>query len=251
MKTLIIKNVCKNFGGFEALKNIFIELEEDSRLAIIGPNGAGKTTLMHIISGVIRPSSGRIFLFENDITKLPPYVRCRMGLSRTFQILSLFPNLTVIENLRLSLVPVKSNQFSLLRPIDTFKDLVDMSQTAVKKIGLWEKKDMIVSNLSHGEQKQVEIAMSLAQNPALLLLDEPTAGLSQGEAALVSSMIRSLSRNVAVIIVEHNVDVALQLAKHVLVLNQGMVMAEGSPEEIKRNPEVQEVYLGKEDIVNY
>lgn len=250
LKALVVENLCMNFGGFQALKNIFFELEEGSRLAIIGPNGAGKTTLIHLISGVIRPSTGRIFLFEKDVTKLPPYVRTKMGLSRTFQILSLFPNLTVIENLLLSVIPVKSNQFSLLRPIDTFNDLVDILQTSVKEIGLWEKKDMLVSNLSHGEQKQVEIAMSLAQNPKLLLLDEPTAGLSPGEAVLMSSMVRSLPPNVATIIVEHNVHVALELAEHVVVLNQGMMMAEGSPDEIRRNPKVREVYLGKEDSAN-
>ena len=247
MKTLLIDNVSKNFGGFQVLKEILINLEEGARLAIIGPNGAGKTTLINLISGVLKPSSGKIFLLGKDVTQLPPYLRSRMGLSRTFQILNLFPKLTVIESLLISAMPLKANQLSLLRPIRTFKHLYEISQRLMEEMGLREKKDMIISNLSHGEQKLVEIAMSLSQAPKLMLLDEPMAGLSTGEVALISSAIRSLPLNVSVIIVEHNVDAALELAEHVVVFNQGMILAEGSPDEIRKEPKVREVYLGTEE----
>ncbi len=247
MKALFIENVSKNFGGLQVLKDVFINLEDGARLAIIGPNGAGKTTLMNLISGVLKPSAGRIFLFGRDVTRVSPYLRSRLGLSRTFQILSLFPNLTILESLLLSVMPLKSDQFSLLRPIRTYKRLFDTSEKLIEEMGLWKKKDMIVSHLSHGEQKLVEMAMSLSQAPKLILLDEPMAGLSPGEAALISSAIRSLPLSVSVIIVEHNVDAALELAGRVVVLNQGMILADGVPDEIRKEPKVREVYLGTEE----
>lgn len=247
MKALSVENVSKSFGGFQVLKDILVSLEEGTRLAIIGPNGAGKTTLINMISGVLKPSEGRIFLFGKDVTRLSPYLRSRLGLSRTFQILSLFPNLTILESLLLSLMPVNSIQLSFLRPIKTYKHLFDMSQRLLEEMGLWERKDMIVSNLSHGEQKLVEMAMSLSQAPKIMLLDEPMAGLSQGETALISSAIRTLPSSVSMIIVEHNVDAALELAGRVVVLNQGMILAEGSPDEIRKEPRVREVYLGTEE----
>jgi branched-chain amino acid transport system ATP-binding protein len=247
MKALRIENVSKNFGGLQVLSNISIEIEEGTRLAIIGPNGAGKTTLINVISGVLKPSTGKILLFEKDVTGISPFLRSRQGLSRTFQILSLFPNLTVFESLLLSVMPLRSNQLSLFRPIGTFKHLFDISQRLLKQVGLWEKREMTVSNLSHGEQKLVEMAMSLSQSPKLMLLDEPMAGLSPGETILISSAIRSLPSEVAMIIVEHNVDAALELAERVVVLNQGMILAEGSPEAVRKEPKVQEVYLGTEE----
>jgi branched-chain amino acid transport system ATP-binding protein len=247
MEILTIDNVSKNFGGFQVLKNILVHLEEGKRLAIIGPNGAGKTTLINLISGVLKPSTGRIFLFGKDVTRLSPYLRSRLGLSRTFQILSLFPNLTVLESLLLSVMPLKSNQYSFLRPVITFKHLFERSERILKGMGLWDKKDMLVSNLSHGEQKLVEMAMSLSQAPKLILLDEPVAGLAPGETVLITSAIRSLPSEVSMIIVEHNVDVALELAERVVVLNQGMILAEGSPDEIRRETKVREVYLGTEE----
>jgi branched-chain amino acid transport system ATP-binding protein len=247
MEILTIDNVSKNFGGFQVLKDILVHLEEGKRLAIIGPNGAGKTTLINLISGVLTPSTGRVFLFGKDVTRLSPYLRSRLGLSRTFQILSLFPSLTVLESLLLSVMPLKSNQFSLLRPLITFKHLFERSERILKEMGLWDKKDMLVSNLSHGEQKLVEMAMSLSQAPKLILLDEPVAGLAPGETVLITSAIRSLPPTVSMIIVEHNVDVALELAERVVVLNQGMILAEGSPDDIRREPKVREVYLGTEE----
>ena len=247
MEALSIEYISKNFGGFHALTDILINLAAGERMAIIGPNGAGKTTLINLISGVLRPSSGRILLFGTDVTRLSPHGRSRLGLSRTFQILSLFPGLTVLESLLLSLLPVKSNQLSLLRPIKTYRHLFDTSERLIEEMGLWEKKDMMVCNLSHGEQKLVEMAMSLSQNPKLILLDEPMAGLSPGETALISSSIRALPSNVSMIIVEHNVDAALELAGRVVVLNQGMILAAGSPDEIRREQKVREVYLGTEE----
>jgi ABC-type branched-subunit amino acid transport system ATPase component len=247
MEILTVDNVSKNFGGFQVLKDILVHLEEGKRLAIIGPNGAGKTTLINLISGVLKPSTGRVFLFGKDVTRLSPYLRSRLGLSRTFQILSLFPNLTVLESLLLSVMPLKSNQFSLLRPVITYKHLFERSERILKEMGLWDKKNMLVSNLSHGEQKLIEMAMSLSQAPKLILLDEPVAGLAPGETVLITSAIRSLPSEVSMIIVEHNVDVALELAERVVVLNQGMILADGSPDEIRREPKVREVYLGTEE----
>ncbi|HUL30600.1 MAG TPA: ABC transporter ATP-binding protein [Thermodesulfobacteriota bacterium] len=247
MEVLSIDNVSKKFGGFQVLRDILVCLEEGRRLAVIGPNGAGKTTLINVISGVLKPSSGRVFLFGKDVTQLPSYLRSRLGLSRTFQILSLFPSLTVRESLLLSVMPVRSNQLSLLRPVKTYKHLFDTSQKLMEQMGLWGKRDVIVSNLSHGEQKLVEMAMSLSQGPKIMLLDEPMAGLSPGETSLISSAIRALPPNVSIILVEHNVDAALELSERVVVLNQGMILAEGSPDEIRREPKVREVYLGTEE----
>src|SRR4030042_1193475 len=231
MKALLIDRFSKHFRGLQVLTDIFIELEEGTRLAIIGPNGAGKTTLINVISGVLKPSTGRIFLFGKNVTAIAPYMRSRLGLSRTFQILSLFPNVSVLESLLLSGMPLRSDQLSLLRPLRTFKHLFERSQSLLESMGLWEKREMMVSNLPHGEQKLLEMAMSLSQAPKLMLLDEPMAGLSPGETVLISSVIRSLPSDVAMIIVEHNVDAALELAGRVVGLNQGMILAEGLPPE--------------------
>lgn len=247
MRALQLNSVCKNFGGFQVLKDIDIDLKGGARLAVIGPNGAGKTTLINIISGVLKPTTGRIELFGEDVTRLSPFLRARTGLARTFQILSLFPNLTVFESLLLSVMPVGSNQLSLLRPIKTHNHLYESSEKVMKEMGLWKKREMLVSNLSHGEQKLVEMAMSLSQAPKLMLLDEPMAGLSPAETTHISSTIRSLPQDVSLIIVEHNVDAALNLAERVVVLNQGMILAEGSPDEIRNDSRVREVYLGTEE----
>jgi len=247
VRALHLESISKNFGGFHVLMDIHIDLKGGERLAVIGPNGAGKTTLINIISGVLKPTSGRIELFGEDVTRLSPFLRARTGLARTFQILSLFPNLTVLESLLLSVMPLGSNQFSFLRPIKTHGHLYDTSEGVMKEMGLWEKREMLVSNLSHGEQKLVEMAMSLSQTPKLMLLDEPMAGLSPAETTHISSTIRSLPQDVSLIIVEHNVDAALDLAERVVVLNQGMILAEGSPDEIRNDSRVREVYLGTEE----
>jgi branched-chain amino acid transport system ATP-binding protein len=229
MKALEIKDLNKTYGGLAVLQNVSLDIEVGERRAIIGPNGAGKTTLFNVISGVTRLNSGEITLFGQRSEHLPPYRRARLGLARTFQQNNLFFNLTLLENINLA-VPPHQSQF-------TPKDfLVDC--------GWWDKRNVLVKEFSYGEQRQVEILLALAQSPRLLLLDEPTAGMSAVETHKITSMIRNLSREITVLIIEHDMEVVFYLADHITVLNYGQVLFEGTPEEVRSDKRVKEVYLG-------
>lgn len=241
---LELEGVSRLFGGIVAVKDVTLSIAPGERVALLGPNGAGKTTLFHMISGALQPTSGRIRLFGDDITAMAPHLRARAGIGRTFQITNLFPRLTVIDHLRLCAVSLNGQRFSMLRPTDGIADVERAARDAVQRIGLWPQRDTRVRELSYGHQRQLEVAMAVALQPRVLLLDEPAAGLSPAEIDPIVEMIHGLDASITVIIVEHDLDVALAVAERVVVFNYGELVAEGTPETIRGSAEVQRIYLG-------
>lgn len=247
MIALEIDDVDVRFGGLQALTMCRLRVETGEKRALIGPNGAGKTTLFNVISGTIRPSAGRVLSFEQDITRSPAHVRASLGLARTFQITNLFANLSVMENILLGLQALTWTKYAFYKTTASFTELTGNAVNLLRDWGLDQKKDYPVRSMSHGEQRQLEIILALASRPKILLLDEPTQGLSTAETALVVPMVRSLESSTTVLFIEHDMDVAFQMADKITVLNQGSVLAEGTEEEIRGNPSVAEVYLGLEN----
>ena len=244
MKALEVQALSKNFGGLRAIRDISLEIEEGERRAIIGPNGAGKTTFFHLISGFLFPSSGHLSVFGTEVTHLQAHQRAALGMARTFQVTNLFQKLTLFENIFLGVQAMKWTRFCFYRRVKAFRDIVYETERLLKEWNLWEKKNTPLKNLSYGEQRQIEVIMALATKPRLLLLDEPTAGLSPAETILVTSIIKGLSREITTLLIEHDMDVAFDIAEKITVLHFGSILAEGSPEQIKGNPKVTEIYLG-------
>jgi branched-chain amino acid transport system ATP-binding protein len=244
MKALIADKVCKNFGGLKALSGVSIEVDVGERRVIIGPNGAGKTTLFHIISGILAPTTGGVYLFGEEVTSLSLYRRARLNLSQTFQLTHLFKGLTLLGNVVLALQSFKEIGFGMSRSLINYKNIIAEAEERLKEWRLWEKRDLKVSNLSYGEQRLLDIMLAVISRPRFLLLDEPTSGLTLGEARAVTSRIQGLSREMTILFIEHNMDVALSLAERVTVLHMGEVIKEGSPEEIRRDELVKKIYLG-------
>ncbi len=244
MKALEVQALSKNFGGLRAIRGISLEIEEGERRAIIGPNGAGKTTFFHLISGFLFPSSGRLSLFGSEVTHLQAHQRAALGMARTFQVTNLFQKLTLFENILLGVQAMKRTRFCFFRRVTSFRNIISETERLLKEWDLWGKKDALVKNLSYGEQRQIEVIMALATKPRLLLLDEPTAGLSPAETILVTSIIKGLPREITTLLIEHDMDVAFDIAEKITVLHFGSILAEGSPGQIKGNPKVTEIYLG-------
>jgi branched-chain amino acid transport system ATP-binding protein len=236
--------VTRSFGGLRAVEDVSLIVRAGERRAIIGPNGAGKTTLFNLIAGDLGVSSGAIRLFEQDITTRPPHRRAALGLQRTFQITNLFPGLSVLENSQLAVQGLERAKLAMLRPLERFSELQHRALSTLRLVGLEGRAATTVRNLSHGEQRQLEIALALAASPRVLLLDEPTAGLSPGESLAMADLLRRLDGAMTVLIIEHDMDIALELARHVTVLHEGKVIADGSREEVRANPHVREIYLG-------
>lgn len=243
---LILENLSKDFGGLRAVDEINLTVDPGERRALIGPNGAGKTTLFNLISGVYPASEGKIIYFEKDVTGLPSYRRAALGIARTYQITNLFPNLTVSENLLMACQALERTKFVMFRPISSYHGLIDRCNNLLKKFDLWGKRNELVKNLSHGDQRQIEVALALAEQPRLLLLDEPAAGLSSAETHALTLLLKKLDPNITILLIEHDMDVAFEFAEKITVLYQGRFLAEGTKEEIKNNPTVQEIYLGAE-----
>jgi branched-chain amino acid transport system ATP-binding protein len=244
LKALDTQALSKNFGGLRAISNISLEIEKGERRAVIGPNGAGKTTFFNLISGFLYPSSGRIRLFGQDVTSLPMHKRMNMGLSRTFQVTNLFPNLTLFDTILLGIQALNHIRFCFYRPITSFQGMIVQTEVLLKDWNLWEKREALIKNLSYGEQRQVEVILALAPKPHFLLLDEPTAGLSPAETALMISTIKRLPPDITIVLIEHDMDVAFEIAEKITVLHFGSILAEGSLDQIKGNAKVTEVYLG-------
>jgi len=247
MEALRIKGLSKNFGGVSAVDNISFGVEIGERLVIIGPNGAGKTTLFNLINGQLPATSGRIYFLGKDITAMPTHSRAHLGQARAFQIISLFLNLSVLDNALLALHGTKPYRFKLFRPINHYKLISDKVQETLKELDLWEKKDELVKNLSYGEQRRMEIGLSLALQPKLLLLDEPSAGLTMEECSGIIDMIKNLGLDITVIIVDHDMDLVFGVAERIIVLHYGQIIADGAPEQIQADPRVKEIYLGIEE----
>ena len=246
MTSLAIEGLSKNFGGLQALRDLSLEIQPGERRAIIGPNGAGKTTLFHLIGGQLSPSSGRIVLLGREVSKLPPFRRAALGLGRTFQITTLFANLTVMENMLLAVQALDSVRLVLYRPLTSYDHVRVQARRLLEQWNLWDKRNAEVRQLSYGEQRQLEILLALAPMPKVLLLDEPTAGLSAAETRQVVTMIQQLDPDITVLLIEHDMDVAFQVAQRIAVLHQGRLLADGSPEAIRKDSTVAEIYLGVE-----
>jgi branched-chain amino acid transport system ATP-binding protein len=241
---LELDGVSKHFGGLRAVDGVALAVRPGERRALIGPNGAGKTTLFNLISGALPVSSGRITLFGRDVTHAPAHHRAAHGLARTFQITNLFPDLTVRENCLLAIQAQTRSRFAMLRPVGRFDNLQTRARATLEAVGLTGIVDAVVRNLSHGEQRQLEIALALAGRPRMLLLDEPTAGLSPAESRLMADLLRRLDPAITVLMIEHDMDIALELSPRVTVLHYGCVIADGSRDEVKADPQVKEIYLG-------
>jgi branched-chain amino acid transport system ATP-binding protein len=241
---LTLERVSKSFGGLLAVDGVDLTVRQGERRALIGPNGAGKTTLFNLISGELGVSAGAIRLFDQDVTGLVPHRRAALGLQRTFQITNLFPSLTVLENSLLAVQGLTRAKLAMLRPLRRFPRLREQALAALGAVGLEDRAHSTVRNLSHGEQRQLEIALALAARPRVLLLDEPTAGLSPAESLLMADLLRRLDPAMTVLIIEHDMDIALELALSVTVLHYGRVIADGPRDAVKADPLVREIYLG-------
>ena len=230
------------FGGLAALSNVSLSVPAGEIRAIIGPNGAGKSTFFNCLTGVLRPTSGRIVFNGEDIAGLPPYTISRKAIARSYQITNILPGATVLENVRIASQSRRHN-WSMLRHHRAYTDVIARARAALADVGLADKEDELAANLSHGEQRNLEIGIALATEPKLLCLDEPTAGMSVAETHATVDLVRRIARNLTILIVEHDMEVVMGLAHTITVLNYGEVLAEGRPAEIQANPRVQEVYL--------
>ncbi len=231
------------FGGLSALSQVNFEVARDEVRAIIGPNGAGKSTFFNCLTGVLRPSAGSIVFNGEDITDLPSNVISQKGIARSYQITNVMPNASALENVRIA-AQSRRHGWNLLRDHKSFPDINEKAEAALDSVGLLSKADELAANLSHGEQRNLEIGIALATEPQLLLLDEPTAGMSAGETSETMELVRRIAKkNLTILIVEHDMQVVMQLCHRITVLHYGEILAEGSPEEIQQNPKVLEVYL--------
>ena len=230
------------FGGLTALNNVNFEIRRGEIRAIIGPNGAGKSTFFNCLTGVLRPTSGRILFNGEEITGLPPNLISRKGIARSYQITNIMPNATVLENVRIA-AQSRRHGWNMLRHHSDLRDIIEKAEAVLAAVGLAGKADELAANLSHGEQRNLEIGIALATEPQLLCLDEPTAGMSAAETHDTMELVQRIGQNLTILIVEHDMNVVMELAGRITVLNYGAILAEGSPKEIQENPRVLEVYL--------
>ena len=238
---LTTRGLSRSFGGLKAVENVDLDVAQGEIRAIIGPNGAGKTTLVSLICGRLPPSAGRIVFQGRDITREPAHRRVRAGIAYTFQITSIFPNLPVFDNVALPVQRLLSSR-ERLRPNELRLGVMD----ALQRVGLASRAGVLAGNLAYGHQRLLEVAMGLALRPRLLILDEPTQGLSDGEIENFVDLVRAIARQSTVLLIEHNMPVVMQLAQRITVLNFGRILAEGTPDEIRADPKVQAAYLGSD-----
>ena len=247
---LNISNLSKTFGGVVATDHLNLEIKQGELHAIIGPNGAGKTTLIAQLSGETLPDSGEIIFREENITALPPFKRSRLGIARSFQITSLMLEMDVIDNITLATLAQDNHSYKFWKPARDDIDLQKSALSALKEIGLEERAFEKVGILSHGEHRQLEIAMALATQPHLLLLDEPMAGMGTEEGRKILKILQKLKRRKTILLIEHDMDVVFALADRITVLVYGRVIASGSPKSIKEDEKVREAYLGSDGEIN-
>jgi len=246
MNVLKVEDLSHSFGGLRVLEDISFSVETGERVGLIGPNGAGKTTLLNVLTGLLPSMAGRIYILGREVTKMPSHRRVSLGLARSFQINTLFLNLSLLSNVLLAIQGVKFSRFQMIRPLTTYKDILANAQGLLELMGLWEKRDALISTLSYGEQRLAEILLALASKPKLLLLDEPSSGLTSGETTNLIDTIRNLVGDTTVLFCAHDLDLVFALAERVMVLYYGHIIAQGTPEEIQTDPKVREIYLGAE-----
>jgi branched-chain amino acid transport system ATP-binding protein len=241
---LRLRGIGRRFGGLHAVRDVDLDVAHGERRAILGPNGAGKTTLFNVISGDFPPTSGTIEFLGEDITQLPPRTRAKLGMGRTYQKTRLFLGLSVEDNLYLAVLGAKSGH---LRPVVQRRDreFRERARDLARIVGLEGRERTIVGSLSHGEQRQLEVGMARAVNPALMMLDEPASGLSRGERVALTDLLLQLDSSITLILIEHDMDVALRVAERVTMMHDGRVIVEGTPDEIRANQTVHDLYLGR------
>jgi branched-chain amino acid transport system ATP-binding protein len=242
---LRLRGIGRRFGGLHAVRDVDLDVGHGERRAILGPNGAGKTTLFNVISGDVAPSAGTIEFLGEEISVLPPRARAKLGMGRTYQKTRLFLGLSVEDNLYLAVLGVQSGH---LRPITMRKRDAELRESAIglaRAVGLGERTGSLVGALSHGEQRQLEVAMARASNPRLMMLDEPASGLSRGERVALTELLLGLDPAITLILIEHDMDVALRVADRVTMMHDGRVIVEGTPDEIRANQTVHDLYLGR------
>jgi branched-chain amino acid transport system ATP-binding protein len=230
------------FGGLSALSEVNFEVAPDEVRAVIGPNGAGKSTFFNCLTGVLRPTGGRIIFNGEDITGLPSNKISQKGIARSYQITNILPNATILENVRIA-AQSRRHAWNMLSHHSAFADLNRKAEAALHSVGLLDKAHELAANLSHGEQRNLEIGIALATEPKLLCLDEPTAGMSAAETHQTKELISRIANDLTILIVEHDMEVVMELASRITVLHYGQILAEGTPAEIQENPKVLEVYL--------
>lgn len=246
MKVLATHELSKHFDGLQALRSVDLAIEAGECRAIIGPNGAGKTTLFHLLSRTLPASSGRILFQDEDITRCPCHIRAMKVLARTCQVTSLFPSLTTVQNVILAVQAFQGSKFAMHRPATSSKEVMARVEQVLGDGGLWAKRNLPVRYLSYGEQRQLEVMLALAGRPEVLLLDEPTAGLSEAERGTMTSLFRELRGKVTIVPVSHDIDVAFAVADNISVLHMGELLTEGSSEAVRQNVRVSQIYLGDE-----
>jgi branched-chain amino acid transport system ATP-binding protein len=248
---LQIEGLTKRFGGVVASEDITLDVPRGELHAIIGPNGAGKTSLIGQLAGELTPDAGRIRFDGGDITALPVYRRSQLGLARSFQITSLFLDFTALDNVAFAVQAHAGHSFRFWRDARRDAELREPARAALARVGLAERADMLVANLSHGEHRQLEIAMALATQPRMLLLDEPMAGLGPEESARMVRMLRELKQELTILLIEHDMEAVFALADRITVLVYGRVIASDTPQAVRANPEVREAYLGEQEVVTH
>jgi len=241
---LEVDELVKEFGGLRAVAGVSLAVAAGERRVLIGPNGAGKTTLFHCITGTLKPSLGQVRLFGRDVTHLEEYRRTELGMGRTFQISNVFTDLTLLENLTLAIVGTDRRKWIMHRSVRSFGAVREQAMQGLEAVGLAHRAGERVHRISYGERRQLELALALKSNPRVLFLDEPCAGLSPSERQRISRMIADLPRSTTLVMIEHDMDVALGLADRVTVLHRGGVILEGTPQEVQVDPKVREVYFG-------
>ena len=249
MSLLEVNGLVKRFGGLAATDGVDLTVESGEVHAVIGPNGAGKTTLINQLTGEIAPDAGSIRFDGREIAHEPVYRRALLGLGRSYQITSVFPEFSVLANVTLAVLAHAGHSFRFVRPLASERDLAERAREALTEVGLVAKADAIVASLAHGERRQLEVAMTLASRPKLLLLDEPMAGMSLAESERMVALLSTLKRRYGILLVEHDMDAVWKLADRISVLVYGRVIACGDPASIRENAEVRAAYLGDQEVV--
>lgn len=242
---LQITGLNKNFGALQVARDIHFRLDQGARHALIGPNGAGKTTMVNLITGALRPTTGEIILQGKDITRLSQATRCRLGLTRTFQINQLFRGLTVLDNVCLSIAERTGVAKSMVRPLGHRKELIDEAMHLLETFKLQGDALKLANELAYGRQRLVEIVIALGQEPKVLLLDEPAAGIPSAENQIILDIINDLSDDISVLIIEHDMEIVFRFARLITVMVSGKILTQGTPEEIANDKDVRSVYLGE------